>query len=83
MADQPSVPDEPLPTVSVFNVGQTRTRQTNDGPNEARLLLQSYINALKSIQAKGYVVQGAMYGPEGANIFIDTDDEEWSTHVNI
>jgi len=45
--------------------------------------LQSFINALQSIKAKGYVVQGAMYGPEGANIFIDTDDEEWDAQISI
>lgn len=63
-------------------MGKTRVRQINDGPNEANLLLQSFTNALESIRAKGYIVQGAMYGPEGANIFIQTDDEEWADHVH-
>lgn len=54
----------------------------NDGPNDKHLLLQSFINALQSIQAKGFVVQGAMYGPDGGNIFIDIDDDEdWYLHV--
>jgi len=53
-----------------------------DGPDDAQSLLKFFTSALESIQAKGYIVQGAMYGPEGANIFIDTDDEEWSTHVS-
>jgi hypothetical protein len=38
---------------------------------------------LQSIEAKGYIVQGAMYGPEGGNIFIDTDDEEWDQYVTL
>jgi len=54
----------------------------NDGPDEAQSLLESFTSALKSVKAKGYVVQGAMYGPDGANIFIDTDDEDWCTHVS-
>jgi len=70
------------PSIFVFNVGKTRVRQINDGPNEANLLLQSFTSALESIRAKGYIVQGAMYGPEGGNIFIETNDEEWADHVH-
>ena len=73
------------PSIFIFNVGMTRVRHINDGPNEANnaanLLLQSFTNALESIRAKGYIVQGAMYGPEGGNIFIETNDEEWADHV--
>jgi len=81
MADQSSVSIN-LPSVFIFNVGPTRTSQINDGPNEAHLLLQSFISALQSIETKGYIVQGAMYGPEGANIFINTADEDWYNHVS-
>ena len=31
----------------------------------------------------GYIVQGAMYSPEGVNIFIDTDDELWYENIDI
>ena len=53
----------------------------NDGPNEAAMLLPSFIAALRSIEAKGYVVQGAIYGPDGASIFIRMDDENWVGHI--
>ncbi|CAA7270971.1 unnamed protein product [Cyclocybe aegerita] len=71
------------PSVLIFNVGRSSPRQLNDGPVGDTSLLQSFINALQSIKAKGYVVQGAMYGPDGANIFIDTDDEDWDAHISI
>ncbi|KAJ3502171.1 hypothetical protein NLJ89_g9010 [Agrocybe chaxingu] len=87
-----SSPPQPLPqlrtssnppSVFIFNVGRSSPRQLNDGPVGDTSLFQSFINALQSIKAKGYVVQGAMYGPEGANIFIDTDDEEWDAQISI
>ena len=81
---QPSGSTNPL-GIFIFNVGQARTKHINDGPLYGGLsLLQSFINAFKSINAKGYIVQGAMYGPEGVNIFIDTDDEDWhAAHISL
>ncbi|KAJ3502996.1 hypothetical protein NLJ89_g8634 [Agrocybe chaxingu] len=76
------VSSEP-PSIFIFNVGRSSPRQINDGPVDDTTLLQSFINALQSIKANGYVVQGAMYGPEGANIFIDTDDEDWDAQISI
>jgi len=45
------------------------------------MLLPSFIAALRSIEAKGYVVQGAIYGPDGASIFVYTEDENWVGHI--
>ncbi|KAF8900750.1 hypothetical protein CPB84DRAFT_1824974 [Gymnopilus junonius] len=70
------------PSIFVFNVGRTRTSQINDGPSGERSLLESFVKALDSIRAKGYIVQGAMYGPEGVNIFIDTEDEDCILNLN-
>ncbi|KAF8198503.1 hypothetical protein BJ912DRAFT_922444 [Pholiota molesta] len=75
--------DDPLPSVYVYNVGRTRCTQTHNCPNEAHDYLQSFINALKCVQAKGYTLQGAIYGASEASIFIDTDDEDWGGYVHI
>ena len=71
------------PSIFIFNVGRTRTSQINDGPWEGETLLQCFANALRSINALGYIVQGAMYSPEGVNIFIDTNDELWYESISI
>ncbi|KAJ3502594.1 hypothetical protein NLJ89_g8813 [Agrocybe chaxingu] len=71
------------PSVFIFNAGRTPARQINDGPWQDETLLQSFINGLQSIQEKGYRIQGAMYSPEGVNIFINTDDQNWDDEVFI
>ncbi|KAF8880593.1 hypothetical protein CPB84DRAFT_1751388 [Gymnopilus junonius] len=71
------------PSIFIFNVGRTKWKQSNDGPWEGETLLECFANALRSIGSKGYVVQGAMYSPEGANIFIDTEDEVWVESIDI
>ncbi|PPQ98017.1 hypothetical protein CVT26_003079 [Gymnopilus dilepis] len=71
------------PSIFVFNIGNTRTRQTNDGPWEEESLLECFINALRSIRTKGYKLQGATYSPDGVDIFIDTHDELWDENVDI
>lgn len=82
---QPSVKpynSEP-PSIFIFNLGRTCTSQINDGPWHGETLLQCFAIALGSINTNGYTVQGAMYSPEGVNIFIETDDEHWAERISI
>ncbi|KAF8971385.1 hypothetical protein BDZ97DRAFT_1786283 [Flammula alnicola] len=74
MTDQPSL--------FVFNVSKAGCRHISEVPDDARFLLPSFNNALNSAREKNYIVQGAMYGPAGATVFIDTDDEDWADHVD-
>ena len=76
-----SSPRKDPPSIFVSNVARTKYSQINGGPHEAALILPSFIAALQSIEAKGYVLQGAMYGPDGASIFIYTEDEDWDRHI--
>ncbi|PPQ98022.1 hypothetical protein CVT26_003084 [Gymnopilus dilepis] len=71
------------PSIYIFNLGSTKWKQSNDGPFQGETLLECFTNALRCIKARGYRVQGAMYSPDGANIFIDTEDELWDDSVNI
>ena len=64
-------------------MGNTKWKQSNDGPLQGETLLQCYINALHWVKVKGYRLQGAMYSPDGANIFIDTEDEQWDGNIDI
>jgi hypothetical protein len=75
---------EPVyPQILVYNVGRAGVRQIADAPNhDEATLIQGFITALRHIDNKGYVVQGAMYSPDMANIFIETDDEDWADHVD-
>ena len=86
---QPSVEpyQGPLGSIFITNVGRTRILRSNYGPRESETLLQCFANALRSINTLGYVVQGAMYSPQGdtidVRIFVETDDELWVERINI
>jgi len=69
----------------VINVARTQAREIKNGPYyDVNSLLQSFIAALQSIEAKGYQVQGAIYGPEQrASIFIYTEDEDWVRDIKL
>ena len=71
------------PSIFIFNLGRTRSSQINDGPWHGETLLQCFAIALSSINENGYTVQGAMYSPEGVNIFIETDDEHWDERIIV
>lgn len=71
------------PSIFIFNLGRTRSSQINDGPWQGETLLQCFAIALTSINTLGYTVQGAMYSPEGVNIFIETDDENWPELIMV
>lgn len=70
-------------TAYIFNVGRGGTRHvTWDSPaGGERTLLEDFIETLRSINLKGYIVQGAMFSGESYNIFIDTEDEDWHEQI--
>ncbi|GLB38939.1 hypothetical protein LshimejAT787_0601010 [Lyophyllum shimeji] len=80
MTDEQSFSMNP-PGIWIFNVGRTRASQIADGPNSEEELLPMFISTLQSIQKKGYIVLSATYSPQGADIFIQTDDEDWDDNV--
>ena len=71
------------PSIFVWNIGGTKWKQTNDGPWENETLLQCFINTLKTIESHEYSLHGATFSHEGANIFIETNDELWNDRVEI
>ena len=75
--------DSQPPSIFIMNIGMTRRIQINDGPWEDETLLQCFTNALRCINTKGYILQGATYSPENVDIFIDTDDELWDVRIDI
>lgn len=77
----------PIPGIVVFNIGKTERKRLDTGPEwEAvrpyhQLLLEALIKMLRKTQAKKYTVQGVSVSA-GAQIVIDTDDEDWANFVD-
>ncbi|KAH9483167.1 hypothetical protein JR316_0005271 [Psilocybe cubensis] len=69
------------PSIFIFNVLKAGARHVSDAPHDPKLLLAAFSAALESALNKPWIVQGAIYAPAGASIFIDTEDDQWHDHV--